>query len=354
MSSSISSSPQSAAMVTAQSSGNNNRANYYPPSTLADGDRRAYPLMTKNASALSPETHMHNGNCDCAHTLMRLSATRPPGEHDPTLEKPIKYSSANNFDPKDRTERDWKTLPYLLFDVNGGLPKTEDDAAKLWKWRLDRPPETSLMDEPAAPDGAKMLEQLKKIRKSLEHDICSDYTDAALYWATHYGLTMPRTSQSPSTHHDLVEAIGALTDKGLEQHPINEKAKMLTPTGSNFYLFYKIFYKHFSRSWLVQRIDAWAYRKAYRLLPGADNDRRQSYYERTRGGFAGVARSARSSKLRSYRRALLKNCDWTVATTIKNKLADHTYTRVLIPEESGQMIYVVEPGSRDEAEVLFS
>ena len=369
--SSSTSSAQSAVVVTVE--GNtagaplNNMVNYCSSVIAADGGAAYYYRPEAAASQPDNQTPM-NGNNDNGSRFFPGRTTNP-GEFTtapaPSLVTAtnntstftggheIKYSSGNDF--KKRPPK-FITLPYFLFDLEGKVPKNEEEAAKFWKWRLDRPNETQLMEDPSAANGSQMIKEMTTIKKSLENDLSTDYTDAALHWAKHYGLKMPNTNQYPKSHADLLLAVGELTDKGLNPHPSKPKAKVLASDRSNFLLFYNVFYKHFTRQWLVERVDGFAYRNGYTLVPDvveSNDQRRKNHFEKTRGGFAAVARGAKSRRLRSYRTAILKKCGWTVATTTRHKLGGHQYFKVEVPDGQQHLMYVVEATeSQDEEKVL--
>ena len=117
------------------------------------------------------------------------------------------------------------TYPYDYLDIaRGEIPKTVEEAGLFWSYRKDRPM-VGVSREKEYPDGQKMYNEMKSVRKDLVKFTNDKVDKHILLTSTELGLSMPMDRQKPVNISDVKKAISSLE-----------------PTESNILLVYKFFF----------------------------------------------------------------------------------------------------------------
>ena len=212
--------------------------------------------------------------------------------------------------------------PRDFFDEKcGANPATNDDAAKLWAFRLNRPPKGGVDHE--LPNGEGMMREVKIMRQNLRGYISNCYLDDIRISARKNGMMLPTTNTHPITIMDFKTIITQLPNT-----PENNK------------MVWDVFHKPFrDRLWLANHVDQWFFKNRMILMnPPArehkeDGEKTSKFYTSDRGGFGAVARQAKAEVIKGYMGPMLNKAKWNIASS--NRAAKNIeYTKVNMGEDS--------------------
>jgi hypothetical protein len=191
------------------------------------------------------------------------------------------------------------------FFKNGKLPKDDKEAARFWQYREDRLVDGSA-DVTVPPDGAKMLEEMTRIKSELSQYVQRRFDETALGVASKLKLTFTngQCRQEPKTAGDLQNVVGEL-----DQH-----------TNENIITFWRLFIHPFLHGkWIPQVIDAWLAENSKALYSRPvqqthpDTGKKIGRRRLTaRGGWTDIATSSLSNRRRYYSDHLMEKRGWKV------------------------------------------
>lgn len=226
-----------------------------------------------------------------------------------------------------------KCYPMAFFTSMGKVPDNYEDLLQRWRYRQNRPPDTTLtvMDETPF-DEQVMKGEMIAMRQSLLKFADQVYTSSFKEVATNSGLSYSN-GQRIVLDNDLKYAVLQL-----------ERSR------ENEVLVYKIFHHRMrtDKQWHVSIVDNWAASNNIHLLPPVDK-LETAPGERTRNvafnrqGFGAICLDARKNVLQRYMRPLINKKGWNIATTNKERQSKMVYTRKIATiEHQQQWYYVVE------------
>lgn len=211
--------------------------------------------------------------------------------------------------------------PRDFFDEKSGAnPATIDDAAKLWAFRMKRPPKGAIDHE--LPNGQEMMKEVRLMRHSLRGYICNAYLNDIRISAKQNMMMLPTTNTYPITGVDFKTIIHQLPN-----------------TSENNKMVWGVFHKPFrDRQWLANHVDQWFFKNGMKLMnPPAreykeDGEKTNKFYVSDRGGFGAVARQAKAEVIKGYMGPMLNKAKWSVASS--NRAAKNIeYTKVNMGED---------------------
>ena len=235
------------------------------------------------------------------------------------------------------TSTNTKCYPMAFFTSSGKVPDSYEALVQRWKYRENRPPDTSPLLMDVTPfDMDIMQEEMEAMRKSLLKFADEAYTTSAKDVATLCGLTYSSGQHKIVRDSDLKSAL-----LQLERSKENED------------LAYKIFHHRIrtDKQWHVSIVDEWAASIHIHLLPPVDSvvataGARKRNVLFNRQGFGSICLEARKTVIQRYMRALMTKKGWMIATTNKSKQSKFArkYARKTVCIEKQQYVYyVVEP-----------
>ena len=200
---------------------------------------------------------------------------------------------------KKEIARKERELPRHYFDEwTGKCPANEDEAKRLWRWRLDRPFDS--IDDVAPFDYELIMTEIKAVRKSLRTFVKDEFHHLTVSLAKAHELVVPKRGKKSVTIEDV-----KLSLKKLKR----------TEDLKNETMVYKIFFKtHRDRTWLSRVIDLWAAKNNYVILGKSKESKKTRNHEGDRGGFSVVAREARSQVIKGFMRLLFSGAGWNIAS----------------------------------------